>query len=667
MKRGLIILFGVFLFICSSYAQTDSSKSNLNLTEVIISKDGKEESNEAFNFFRSSKIAGTEEILNKIEGVNLIRRGAFGMEPTLRTYSAGQINITLNGMKMYGACTDKMDPVTVYTEPGNMAMISVKQGASGSMNGSTIGGGMDMQLKEATFYCHKVLQVNAYSQWQSANNGFNNGIVINTNNTKNSIRLNWVHRIAGNYTAGNQILVNHSSYEKHNVSLSYARILNNNHTLIVDVLYDRGMNMGYPALPMDVKLAAAQIYSIAHRYQKNVGIVRRWESKVYFNSIYHEMDDTHRKEALIHMDMPGESRTMGYYSEISLLRKRMEYSFRTDGHQAYTFADMTMYYPGSSPMYMQTLTGNFLTNFGFSGLIQYHLNTFIKTGVQFRGDYYQHIVTNEFGINQMKVFNDVRKQNQNYLKNGSLFIEFTKGRMLNRLMLAYGERVPTSNERLGYYLFNKSDGYDYVGAWKIKPESSLQIEYKLGFENKNTNVSLTLFRHHLYNYIYAMVNPLWSAMTVSARGVKFYMNIDYADLAGFEAHYTHRFNNHFIYTGNARFTYAWLSNGQPMQQVPPLKLLNTVRYQRQSLQFQFEHTGCFNQDRINKDFGEVRTNGFNLINVRTAYMWKFKKTALQLNAAIENIFDIYYREHLDWGGIPRMGRNLALGVNFYLN
>ncbi|WP_109700215.1 hypothetical protein [Chitinophaga deserti] len=38
----------------------------------------------------------------------------------------------------------------------------------------------------------------------------------------------------------------------------------------------------------------------------------------------------------------------------------------------------------------------------------------------------------------------------------------------------------------------------------------------------------------------------------------------------------------------------------------------------------------------------------------------------QLNAGVENIFDAYYCEHLDWGNIARQGRNFYLqpGIGF---
>ena len=47
----------------------------------------------------------TENILSRMQGVTLIRRGAYGQEPMFRGLSNGQLNVTIDGMKVFGACT----------------------------------------------------------------------------------------------------------------------------------------------------------------------------------------------------------------------------------------------------------------------------------------------------------------------------------------------------------------------------------------------------------------------------------------------------------------------------------------------------------------------------------------------------------------------------------
>ncbi len=665
-KWGLLL--AAIVLSLNLFAQTDSADGTMHLQEVIISKEDKSDANEAFNFYRSSKISGTEDILNRIEGVNLIRRGAFGMEPTLRSYSAGQINITLNGMKMYGACTDKMDPVTVYVEPGNLAGLTVQQGANGCAMGSTIGGGLNMELKEAGFLCHNQIQLSGFTHYNTANHGTNSGLVFNTNNKNSSIRLNAVYRKADDYYAGNKQLIAHSAYEKYNISMSLVQKMGKRQMVIVDFITDEGFDMGYPSLPMDVRYAGAFIYAFTHRYIPLQSKVKKWETKIYYNKIYHEMDDAHRSETVMHMDMPGWSETGGFYTQGVVKLKRQDIVFRVDGHRAYTRADMTMYPPIGKPMYMQTLPGNQLENIGSSLSYKYYLQPNLAIGAVYRVDYYQQTTIDTFGIDQWEAFGyDVSKPNQNLLHNIAVYLEKNWEHFTHRISFSYGERLPTSNERLGFYLFNKSDGYDYIGNYHLLPERAAQVEYKWNFLQRNYRIGLNLFYHQIQDYIYSAIDPTFYAMTIGGRGVKHYTNIASAMVTGTEITYSWRLTEHFHFIGNTRYTYAKLNNGMPMQQVYPLKIINTIRYQRSFCQIQLEHSGAMQQIRINTEFGETVTPAWNTFHIRAAYSIQWKKLMLQWQVALENIFDLAYYEHLDWGKINRQGRNLAVGLNFYVN
>jgi iron complex outermembrane receptor protein len=62
----------------------------------------------------------TDDVLEQVEGVSMMRRANFALEPTIRGYNAGQVAVVIDGMKMHSACVDRMDPVTAYIEIENL-------------------------------------------------------------------------------------------------------------------------------------------------------------------------------------------------------------------------------------------------------------------------------------------------------------------------------------------------------------------------------------------------------------------------------------------------------------------------------------------------------------------------------------------------------------------
>lgn len=661
-KQAFILLFWLFTgSLCSQTTDKDSLVKTVELEEVCIIKDG--DKNQAFGFFRSSKLASTEDILARMPGVNLTRRGAYGLEPGLRNYNGTQSNLVIDGMRMYGACTDKMDPVSIYIEPGNLQSIEVAQGASGAQAGSTIGGQINMKMREPEVNCHSRFKGVLAQSYMSVNNGYNGNFNFEQSSAKWAYRLSATYRTAGNYMAGGDSLIEHSGYSKANVSGNVLYQVNQKHRLKFDVLGDWGRNIGYPALPMDVGRADAGIYALTHNLTINKGVFKQNELKVYYNSVYHEMDDTQRPDAPMHMDMPGWSQTFGFYNELS---GRGNLKLRVDYHQAYTRADMTMYPPNEAEMYMQTLPENNLHDVGIAAGKTFQFQAQQQVLLNFRMDFYAQAAVDGFGASQWTVYNeDVTLTQNNLLKNASLgYSKKIKQHSHLLFTLAYGERIPSSNERYGYYLFNRQDMYDYLGNQHLKPEQSIQGELRFEQKFKRIEYHVNLFYHHNLNYIYAYRLDGYSQMTIGALGLKTYKNISYAVTQGFEAGAKASLGESFFYIANLKYVFAQTYEGKALPLVPPFKLQHALRYTYRFYQFQLEHDYGAAQNRINVDFGDKATPAFNVVNLRASRNFIIKSKVLQLALACENVFDLLYHEHLDIAQVPRFGRNLTINLNF---
>jgi iron complex outermembrane recepter protein len=663
--RILLLLIAIHAAGTSCFHAQQAADTGLRvicLQEVCIS-DGSDSANIAFNFYQAGKLAGTEDLLSRMSGVSLIRRGAFGLEPVLRNYSAGQINMTIDGMRIYGACTDRMDPVSIYIEPVNLRSIQAGHGSAASLMGSTIGGQINFQLKEPDTSCHKKISGQLSQSWASNNGAIHSSGWIQRSGGKLSIRAGGIYRKAGNYLAAERKEIPWSGYEKANFSTVMLYQIDSRQSIRLDMIYDIGRNIGFPALPMDVGKATALIGSLSHRIILKRGLLKSVNSRIYGNQIIHSMDDTNRDDVLMHMDMPGKTTTLGFYSELHL---RNGLQIRVDGHQAEALAEMTMYPDNEPQMYVQTLPLNRTSNAGISAFKDFKLKARQVIRLITRLDHYQIRALDGPGVPQWEVFGaDILQVKQEWLKTLNVSWEKTfEGQWFSRISAGYGERIPTAAELFGYYLYNRQDQSDYLGNIQLNPESSLQIEWLGRKDLKKGLVQVNLFAHRIQQYIYAIPVIGIGPATPGALGLKSYSNIPFAMNLGFEFTGKYRPTEAIDYLATVKYVYAETNQQEPLPLVPPLKLQQALAFKLGGFQFQAEHDFAMAQNRINIHFGDRATASFHLINFRIARNFNIGKAILQAGAACENIMDLNYREHLDIGTIPRPGRNFSFNVSY---
>lgn len=659
----------LLLFTCknaaaqNSTASTDSSTRQYELQEVTVCEHLNPEEAEN-SFYRNSKSATVEDILVRMQGVSLIRRGNYGMEPMLRGYSAGQINLTLDGMKIVGACTDKMDPVSIYVEPVNLQSLQVQTGAQTAQNGSALGGGINMMLKEPEFMCDNKPYAGFNTGYATANKGITESFFLNLNSNVLAWRLSGAYRKAENYITGGGTTVPFSGYEKANLSTALLWQANKAHTFKIDYLEDRGWNIGFPALTMDVGYARASIASVTHKYSGKRFLSIR--SKLYHNRVTHHMDDTRRPAIPMHMDMPGWSRTSGWFTEINLKAiKRHQLFARLDATHSFTSADMVMYPTNEPAMFMQTLPDNYRINTGIFLSDRIQIDSLNMVSLSGRADRMLTTMNSDMGIKQWAVFGNFPLTR--VLFTGNIQVSWTRILSLRSVLSAtggYAERAPTPNELYGYYLFNRLDNFDYTGNMMLKKEKALQAEASYTLSTKHIRVQSVVYYHHITNYILGITQPLWIPMTIGARGVKAITNLPYGRIYGADLNLSYSFKPQLEHITTAKLTIGSDHLNNPLPQIPPLKVVHAFKWKVKKWFFQPEAEWALAQHRNNAAFGEMQTRSYLLTHLRMGYKINTGHHIVQFSASVENITDQKYREHLDFTSITRAGRNFIFNLNY---
>ena len=685
MKTSLFLLIPLFVLSNNLRAQqisSDITKDTVQIEEVTVTQNIVLNDENAVNYYQSFYSSGIDKIYERLGSISLISRGAYAKEPVLNGFSAGQINVTIGGMKMFGACTDKMDPVTSYVEPVNLKSIQINQGTTGNKNGSTIGGTFDMQLQAPE---KSIFRLETGVNYETVSKGKTVFFLSNYGKDKWAYRISGVYKHYSPYTGGNGVIVPFTQYEKVNLFQSVLFSPAAGQYLIFDWLIDDAYNIGYPALPMDVSRAKGRIYSLQYAPEQFPGI-SGFNAKIYYNSIYHLMDDSKRDSlyfvedshtgkldsVYMKMDMPGWSRTYGAFAEgKTRWSDRNLLSFKFESYSNWQKAEMTMYMnnlsnPGEPPMYAETWPEHRRTVSGLFLRNDYALSEMFILGVDLRVDYSLSKVLSEQGKQQFSSLGyDVDKTYNEFIRSANLTMAFNSAIPWQaKAGAGFGERLPTLSEQFGFYLFNAHDGYDYIGSPDIKMEKSLNLFGNLSYTQRAVKFSVEARYNHISDYIIGLIAEDYEALNLYAAGTKKYENINFATIFSTNFQFFWKPLPALEFFNILKYNWGETYENEPLPLMPPLKNLFTVHLEKGNYQLQLENESSAAQNRINTAYGETKTPGFLLFHIRTGYKIQTGKSTIQLNAGVENLLNKAYSEHLDWGHYNRPGRNFYFMISY---
>src|SRR5690554_83180 len=474
-----VLFFGAFVQKMTGQEAVTDTLHPIDLKEVVVISEGNR-----LNHQKQRKPLSTlDGFLESSRSINMIKRGAYAWEPTMNNMASERLAVTIDGMQIFGACTDKMDPVTSYVDVSNLSEAQIGSGQQGSVFGNTIGGGINLKLDKSNF--RPTGWTGAVESAFESNNSMRVfGGELNYSDEKFYLNTDAIYRKAENYKAGGGSEIAFSQFEKYNLSVNSGFKLSEGKTVSATLIYDEERDVGYPALTMDVSLARGVIASASFNQDTLFGQLGNWESKLYYNTVKHVMDDTKRPNVPIHMDMPGWSETYGFYSQANLDKEKNRFFFKVDGYFNRLLAEMTMYPANSTEalMFMLTWPDVHTTNIGIYGEDNISLNA-ASLKLSTRLSYHSNTVAEDFGLNSLKIFYpDMQRTNARFLK--SFSAQYHK--MLRDFHfnggLSYGERAPSVSEGYGFYLFNSFDNHDYIGDPDLKTEGSAEANLSISYE-----------------------------------------------------------------------------------------------------------------------------------------------------------------------------------------
>lgn len=647
----------------------DSIARNVTLDEITITDNAVLSSHTP-----GKSVQNIDEHLSRLDKVELIQRGSYAAEATVNSMSTERLSTTIDGMKIFCACTDRMDPVTSYVETSNLSRIALNSGLGNDPQATgNIGGSLDLKLRKVGFDAAPY-EVNLQTGYEhnSQLQSYGGDVALSSHKAYLNTGVSWRH--AGNYTAGGNEEVLFSQYQKLNIFANTGWQLSDDHIVEGTLIFDKATDVGYPALTMDVKRAQGLISAVNYRQEYfESEYVNRFETKLYYNSIRHEMDDTQRPDVAMHMDMPGRSQTAGLYSLLVGEANGHYWQVNYDLYANRSRAEMTMYDNDQLPMFMLTWPDVLTVNTGVALSDQWG-----PFRISLKHSWQQSTVTDDEGLRTLRIYTpSVHRSKQR--SEGRIALHYQKcwNHVDLTAGLGWGNRTPSVTEAYGYFLYNTVDGYDYLGNPELKNESAFELSLKIGWK-PISNLDLT-FDGNLFSfcdYIAGVPVNDFYAMTIGASGVKQYQNLPHAKIANLsltsEWNLTSalRWRNRVTYAyGSARYACAGLTSESDiaLPQIAPVQWSSNIIYEWGLWDANLGLDAAADQNRFAEEYGETRTPGYLTLHASVGYNFLLaQRIATSVKIGAENLTDRRFSTYSDWKKIPQKGRNIYVSARFSL-
>ncbi|MBY0487267.1 MAG: TonB-dependent receptor [Flavobacteriaceae bacterium] len=304
-------------------------------------------------------------------------------------------------------------------------------------------------------------------------------------------------------------------------------------------------------------------------------------------------------------------------------------------------------------------------DFGVFGTINYEWNkNVLQAGVRFDN---RNVTSIEHGIlGDEGYFQPIDKKFQSF--NSSLgFKTNLKENIIFRLNLASGFRAPNLAELTSNGVHEGSNRYE-IGNSNLKNEQNFQTDLNLEYRNPHFEIFVNGFYNHINNYIFIAPNG------VITNGFDTY---DYtqanANLYGGEAgiHFHPHPLDWLHITSSFESVTGKKQNGDNLPLIPANKWNNALKTEFKSTKFIKDGFAVLNieytLDQNNPNQFETKSNDYTLVNLGFGGKITFGKIAFDMNLNANNLFDKTYISHLSrlkTDGIPNIGRNIVLGINF---
>ncbi|MDX4065250.1 TonB-dependent receptor [Aliarcobacter skirrowii] len=627
MKKIITLSFGLAAILSANEAV---KLEQVNIVEKSNSKLIKDINSEEL---KSADLA--EALMKNSANISIVRRNGIANDIILRGQKKDNINILIDGAKIYGACPNRMDPPTSHVVTNNIKSVKIIEGPYDVENFGTLSGLVKVETKDPKEGFHGELNLNAgsfnYKKASATIEGGNDKVkaLISASTEKsdpykdgNGDNFLEQQRKRG-VPLGNQYKDSDiDAFEKKTVFSKLQFNLTDNQDLKVSYSANRSDGILYPAGPMDADWDDSDIYTLGYTIRDLGAFSKQLDLDYYYSKVDHPMSTKERNGGQTtyntnHLKTSIWGTTVKNSLEVadSLVTVGLDTSVRNwrgSMYQTTVATGAVTSMPYNNRMYDTDTTNKAI----FTKFEKTIGNLDIEAGLRYD---YTDIKTQRPNVDDKKYIGI----------NGYLFTAYNFDEQ-SKVFAGIGKssRVPDAREL--YQLGMGASETAAITASKSNPnlDQTKNYEVDLGFEKTigNFNIKPKIFYSELKDYIYN-----------SSKFENIDAKIYGADVSGYY---------YFTDDLSLDFALAYLKGekdgnytDKDLAEIPPLKANFALNYEYKKAKFKAEVIAVDRWDSYDSSAKEQEIAGYALMNLK--YSQELFKN-FELTLGVDNLFDKVY-------------------------
>ncbi|MEW6368865.1 MAG: TonB-dependent receptor [Acidobacteriota bacterium] len=618
------------------------------------------------------------EALTRLPGVWKIRKGAIASDLNVRGSHGADLNVLIDGQRLYGACPNGMDPTAFHVDFAEVDRVEVSKGPFDIRNAGSLGGVVNVWTRDAEAGTHARAAFTGGS-WGAVNPGF----TLSYGGESFSAAGGVAYRRSGVYEDGSGIpFTQNAGYKPQAMDTDAYRAgaawlkgqarIGEKGLLDLSVARQRADHVLYPYLQMDGITDTSDRFALAFEQANPASGIDAIRARFYYTSVDHWMTDELRISsaavpAAYKMATQADSIVAGGRVELCTggLTCGIELADRRWSGKTSMYG---MPAQASIPDARQRMIGPYAE---YTRPIQEKL--VLTLGGRVDGAW----ASADFQpLNQSlyEAYHGVTAGDRsNALTSGSarLVRDFRNGLELSA-GIGHSVRQPDPEE---LYVAIRRSGTDWVGNPSLDPTSTTGVDVTADFSKSGFASTVSLFYDRLGNYIQVYSQPRQKMIPgIMNKAAKSFANLD-ARRYGAEVAASFPFTSSLSMSASVSLVRG-IQDTMPdkgikssdMSEIPPAKGRLLLRYDQGRIWTEAEGIFGAAQDNVDTDLLESPTPGYAVLNLRGG--WRFRSVSAWV--VLDNIFNRTYYEYLSYQRdpfrsgfkVPEPGRTITLGLTW---